>query len=112
MDIRKIKKLIESGSFRASMKVWKEGKDWFAGLYPGSKGSEGQDLEIVGAVHEDGALVPISDPIRKFFAAKGFPLRGELGAGQLELLENDGRTTPQGLTAWAKLILATPDRAE
>lgn len=71
------KKLIESGSFRASMKVWKEGKDWFAGLYPGSKGSEGQDLEIVGAVHEDGALVPISDPIRKFFAAKGFPLRGD-----------------------------------
>lgn len=71
------KKLIESGSFRAAMRVWKEGKDWFAGLYPGTKGKEGQDLEIVGAVHEDGALVPVSDPIRKFFAAKGFPLKGE-----------------------------------
>lgn len=71
------KKLIESGSFLRAMKVWKEGKDWFAGLSPGSIGKEGQDLEVVGSVHEDGAFVPVTNPIRKFFAAKGFPLRGD-----------------------------------
>jgi hypothetical protein len=69
--------LQETGNFRRAMKAWKEGSDWFAGLYPGVKGKRGQDLEMVGAVHEDGAIVPVTAGIRRWFAAMGFPLRAD-----------------------------------
>jgi len=67
--------LIDSGSFVDAMKVWKSGARWYAGLPDGAKGDKGQDLGIVGEVHENGAHVPVSDEMRKFFAANGFPLR-------------------------------------
>jgi hypothetical protein len=68
---------VDSGSFMRSIGTWKEGKRWFAGITPGAKGDEGQDLEVVGAVQEGGAFVPVSDAMRAFFAARGFPLRGD-----------------------------------
>jgi len=69
--------LKHTGSFRGAMKMWKEGDDWYAGLYPASKGKDGQDLEMVGAVHEDGAVVPVTTPIKRWFASMGFPLRAD-----------------------------------
>jgi hypothetical protein len=67
--------LIDSGSFVNSITIWKKAKRWFAGIPAGAKGEKGQDLQLVGAVHEGGATVPVSDELRRFFAHKGFPLR-------------------------------------
>jgi hypothetical protein len=69
--------LVDSGAFVDAMKVWKSGARWFAGLPDNAKGDKGQDLNIVGEVHENGAHVPVSEEMRKFFAANGFPLREE-----------------------------------
>jgi hypothetical protein len=71
------KPLVDSGMFLASIDTWQEGKRWLAGLVPGSRGSDGQDLEMVGGIQEQGAHIPISDATRKFFAARGFPLRAD-----------------------------------
>jgi hypothetical protein len=75
-------KMMETGDFLRAITVWREGRGkgrywWFAGIKPGSKGRDGRDLTMVGAVHEDSAVVPVSDSIRRFFAAKGFPLKAE-----------------------------------
>jgi len=67
--------LVDSGDFIDAMTVWKEGKRWYGGLPLDAKGSKGQDLNVVGAVHENGATVPVTDAVRAFFAAQGFPLR-------------------------------------
>ena len=32
---------------------------------------------MIGAVHEDGATIPVTAGIRRFFASKGFPLRAD-----------------------------------
>jgi hypothetical protein len=69
--------LVDSGSFVESMTVWQVGKRWYAGLPEGAKGSKGQDLTIVGIVHENGATVPVTDKMRNFFLARGVPLRQE-----------------------------------
>jgi hypothetical protein len=67
--------LIDSGTFVGSMVVYREGKRWFAGLPEGAKGNKGKDLEMIGEVHEKGASVKVTEKIRKFFFAIGFPLR-------------------------------------
>jgi hypothetical protein len=69
--------LIDSGTFVRSMTTWKDGKRWYAGIPDGATGDKGQDLEMVGEVHEKGANVPVSDGIRGFFASQGFPLRAD-----------------------------------
>jgi hypothetical protein len=69
--------LIDSGSFMNSMTTWQEGKRWFAGVPAGATGSRGQDLTLVGLVHERGATIQVTEGIRGFFAAKGFPLRAD-----------------------------------
>jgi hypothetical protein len=71
------KPLVDSGDFVGAMDVWKEGRRWYGGLPAGAKGSKGQDLNTVGAVHEYGATIPVSDGMRSWFAAQGFPLRDE-----------------------------------
>jgi hypothetical protein len=71
------KPLVDSGMFVSSIDTWKEGKRWFAGLRPGAKGDDGQDLGMVAGVQEHGAHIPVSDAARKFFAAKGFPLKAD-----------------------------------
>jgi hypothetical protein len=67
--------LIDSGSFAGAMEFFREGKSWFAGLPEGAKGNKGKDLELIGEVHEKGASVKVTDKIRAFFFAIGFPLR-------------------------------------
>lgn len=69
--------LVDHGDFVGAMQTWKEGQRWYAGIPEGATGSKGQDLELVGAVQEEGATIPVSDKMRKFFAAKGFPLRAD-----------------------------------
>lgn len=71
------RKLIDSGSFIGALKAWKDGASWMAGIPDGATGDKGQDLETVGAVHEEGAAIPATDKVRGFFAAKGFPLRAD-----------------------------------
>jgi len=71
------KPLVDSGMFVSSIDTWKEGKRWFAGLPPGAKGDDGQDLGMVAGIQEHGAHVPVSDASRKFFAARGFPLKAD-----------------------------------
>lgn len=67
--------LVDSGSFAAAMEYFREGKSWFAGLPEGAKGNKGKDLEMIGEVHEKGTSVKVTEKIRKFFFAIGFPLR-------------------------------------
>ncbi len=67
--------LVDSGSFLNAMHVWKTGKRWFAGISRGSKGDDGQDLTLIGLIHEEGATVPVTDKMRGFFAGRGVPLR-------------------------------------
>lgn len=67
--------LVDSGSFVGAMTTWQEGKQWFAGIPEGAVGDRGQDLTMVGLVHENGATVPVTDAVRMFFAEKGFPLK-------------------------------------
>lgn len=71
--------LIDSRSFINAMKVWPSGTGmgWFAGLPPDAKGAKGQDLNIVGEVHESGVTIEVSEPMRGFFVGKGFPLRDD-----------------------------------
>ena len=69
--------LYETGAFFRAMKAWKEGNSWMAGLYPDSKGRKGQDHEMVGDDHENGVTVAVTPAMRRFFAAKGFPLRAD-----------------------------------
>lgn len=67
--------LVDSGDFLDAMDVWKHGKRWYGGLRPDAKGSKGQDLNMIGAVHEHGATIPVTEKMRSFFASQGFPLR-------------------------------------
>lgn len=67
--------LVDTGTFIRAMRVWNEGKEWFAGLPEGATGPGGGDLAVIGAVHEHGATIPVSPEVRAFFAFKGFPLR-------------------------------------
>jgi len=67
--------LVDTGTFIRAMKAWNEGKAWFAGLPEGATGPGGEDLAVIGAVHEHGATIPVSPEMRAFFAFKGFPLR-------------------------------------
>jgi len=69
--------LVDSGSFVDSMSVWQEGKRWYAGIPAGAKGDKGQDLTMVGLVHENGATVPVTEGVRGFFASRGVPLRAD-----------------------------------
>jgi hypothetical protein len=71
------KLLIESGTFVRAMTTWKEGKRWYAGIPDDATGDKGQDLEMVGEVHEKGANVPVTEGIRGFFLSQGFPLRAD-----------------------------------
>lgn len=67
--------LIDSQDFIDGMEVWKEGRRWYGGLRPDAKGEKGQDLNMIGAVHEYGTTIPVTDSMRAFFASQGFPLR-------------------------------------
>lgn len=69
--------LIDSGTFMLSMVAYREGDKWYAGLPEGAVGDKGQDLEVVGSVHENGASVKVTDKIRNFFLAIGFPLAAD-----------------------------------
>jgi hypothetical protein len=40
-------------------------------------GIMGGDMAMIGAVHEFGARIPVTDKMRKWFAAQGYPLRKE-----------------------------------
>jgi hypothetical protein len=39
------------------------------------KGPKGQDMEMIARVIEGGAVIPVTEAMRRWFAAKGFPLR-------------------------------------
>lgn len=63
--------LVDTGEMRDSIVAWDEGGDWFAGIPDDSPAIPR------AAVHEKGAHVPVTDAVRKFFAAQGFPLRAD-----------------------------------
>lgn len=67
--------LVDTGRFVTSMQVWKEDQRWYAGIRRGAKGKKGEDLTLIGIVQEEGATIPVTDGVRRFFAAKGIPLR-------------------------------------
>lgn len=63
------RKLVETGGMELSIETWRSGPGWAAGI-PGRS-----EASLRAGVHEEGAHVPVSDEMRRFFAAKGFPLR-------------------------------------
>lgn len=65
---------VESGDFlRALDKRVEEGKATVGILIP--RGSKGQDMEMLARVMEGGATVPVTERMRKWFAAQGKPLK-------------------------------------
>lgn len=66
--------LVNTGDFKNSIQVEKDGAHALIGvLVP--RGSKGQDMELIARVIEGGATIPVTDKMRKWFAAKGKPLR-------------------------------------
>ena len=39
------------------------------------RGPEGEDMELIARVLQGGAVIPVTERMRKWFAARGFPLR-------------------------------------
>lgn len=68
------KPLIHKGDFLRSIQVEKDGKEAYVGVMT-SKGSRGQDLGMIAAICESGATIPVSDKMRGWFSAQGFPLK-------------------------------------
>jgi hypothetical protein len=67
--------LVDKGTFVEAMEAWGEGDSWFAGLPPGAVGKDGRPLEEIGAIHEDGLTVEVTDRMKDFLSSRGFPLK-------------------------------------
>ncbi|HUU58299.1 MAG TPA: hypothetical protein VMZ50_02045 [Phycisphaerae bacterium] len=64
------KPLVDTGEFVEGITAWRDGKDWVAGIP-----EDEAELLRIGEVHEKGAHVAVTDRMRRFFAAQGFPMR-------------------------------------
>lgn len=70
---------VASGDFlRALQKDVEEGKATIGILVP--RGSKGQDLEMIARIMEGGATIPVTNRMRKWFAAQGMPLKSTTAA--------------------------------
>jgi hypothetical protein len=69
------RQLIETGAMEDSIEAWNEGDTWLAGIPPSATNSEGRNLAEIANIHEYGAHVPVTNAMRGFFAANGFPLK-------------------------------------
>lgn len=61
--------LVDTSEMVDAIEAWKDGGEWYAGIPDSSPAA------TRAAVHENGAHIPVSDKMRVFFAAQGFPLR-------------------------------------
>ncbi len=69
--------LFDTGEFVGSVVTWKEGARWYAGIPEGATNSRGADLNMIGEVQEHGEVIKVTDAMRKFFIANGFPLKSD-----------------------------------
>lgn len=66
--------LIDSGDFRKAIQYEINGKVASIGIL-NPVGDHGQDMELIARVIEGGAVIPVTEKMRGWFAAKGFPLK-------------------------------------
>ncbi len=63
--------LVDTGGMLQEISAWRDGSEWYAGIPASSPAA------TRAAVQEEGAHVPVTDGVRRFFAAQGFPLRAD-----------------------------------
>lgn len=67
--------LRDRGELENAIQVIEEGDKVFVGIPEGMKRTDGTSMELVAEVMENGAVIPVTDAVRGFFAANGNPLR-------------------------------------
>ena len=67
-------KRIDSGAFKEMLKVRQEGMTAWVGIMD-KYDKEGRDLELIARVQEGGANIRVTEAMRAWFAAQGFPLK-------------------------------------
>lgn len=69
--------LLNEGELERAIQVIEQGGKVFVGIPEGAQRSDGTSLEMVAEVMEYGATIPVTDRVRAFFAANGYPLKKE-----------------------------------
>jgi hypothetical protein len=65
------RKLMDTGEMVGEINAWKDGDQWYAGIPASSPAS------MRAAVQEEGAHIPVTDGMRRFFASQKSPLRAD-----------------------------------
>lgn len=68
------KPLVNSGDFKKAIEIRVDKQTAYVGILS-PFGNRGQDMEMIARVIEGGAIIPVTDKMRGWFAARGFPLR-------------------------------------
>ena len=70
------KALQDKGDLVNAVKLWREGAQFNVGIQAGTKGSQGQDLETVARIHEFGAVIKVTEQMRRWFRAQAAEGKG------------------------------------
>lgn len=70
------KALQDKGDLTNAVTLWREGINFNVGIRSGEKGSQGQDLETVARIHEFGAVIKVTDQMRRWFRAQAAEGKG------------------------------------
>jgi len=70
------KALQDKGELRNAISLWREGGRANVGIRPGTKGSQGQDLEAIARIHEFGAIIKVTEQMRRWFRAQAAEGKG------------------------------------
>ena len=68
------KLLVDSGDFKRALDIQVDDNRALVGILT-PRGSQGQDLEMIARVIQEGAIIQVSEKMRRWFAWKGMPLR-------------------------------------
>jgi hypothetical protein len=60
-----------------AIEVYTNGRQASVGIRAGSTTKDGDELDVVAAMQEFGAIIRVTDSMRGWFASKGFPLRAD-----------------------------------
>lgn len=66
-----------SSDIRNGIKMIHRRENASVGIPEGARTREGDSLDVVAAVQEFGAVIPVTPKMRRWFAAQGYPLRAD-----------------------------------
>jgi len=69
--------LVDSGMLLRNITLTFVGETALVGIPDGAQYPDGTEVDLVASVMEDGAVIRVTERMRNFFAARGFPLRKE-----------------------------------